>query len=40
MNVIGRWDRWRENPKKYQDIFPLEFESDRWRELWEELVVQ
>ena len=24
-------------PKKYQDIFPLEFETDRWRELWEEL---
>lgn len=24
-------------PKKYQDIYPLYFESDRWRELWEEL---
>jgi starch synthase (maltosyl-transferring) len=24
-------------PKKYQDIFPLEFETDQWRELWEEL---
>jgi starch synthase (maltosyl-transferring) len=24
-------------PKKYQDIFPLEFETDRWRELWDEL---
>jgi starch synthase (maltosyl-transferring) len=24
-------------PKKYQDIFPLDFESQDWRELWEEL---
>ena len=24
-------------PKKYQDIFPLEFETDQWRELWDEL---
>ena len=24
-------------PKKYQDIYPLEFESEHWRELWEEL---
>jgi starch synthase (maltosyl-transferring) len=24
-------------PKKYQDIFPLEFETDQWRDLWEEL---
>ncbi len=24
-------------PKKYQDIYPLYFETDRWRELWEEL---
>ncbi|MBN1507549.1 MAG: alpha-1,4-glucan--maltose-1-phosphate maltosyltransferase [Sedimentisphaerales bacterium] len=40
------WFRWRpdgtvqfaENPpKKYQDILPLNFESDKWRELWEEL---
>ena len=40
------WFRWRpdgtvqyaENPpKKYQDIYPLEFENDHWRELWEEL---
>ncbi|MDY6893499.1 MAG: alpha-1,4-glucan--maltose-1-phosphate maltosyltransferase [Chloroflexota bacterium] len=40
------WFRWRpdgtvqyaENPpKKYQDIYPLEFETDHWRELWEEL---
>jgi starch synthase (maltosyl-transferring) len=40
------WFRWRpdntvqyaENPpKKYEDIFPLEFETDDWRNLWEEL---
>ena len=40
------WFRWRpdgtiqyaENPpKKYQDIYPLEFESENWPELWEEL---
>lgn len=24
-------------PKKYEDIYPLDFESDHWRELWEEL---
>jgi starch synthase (maltosyl-transferring) len=24
-------------PKKYQDIYPLEFETEHWRELWEEL---
>ena len=24
-------------PKKYQDIFPLDFESPNWRTLWEEL---
>ncbi|HXH28450.1 MAG TPA: alpha-amylase family glycosyl hydrolase, partial [Candidatus Polarisedimenticolia bacterium] len=24
-------------PKKYQDIYPLDFETDRWRELWDEL---
>lgn len=24
-------------PKKYQDIYPLEFTSEDWRELWEEL---
>ncbi len=24
-------------PKKYQDIYPFDFEGDRWRELWEEL---
>jgi starch synthase (maltosyl-transferring) len=40
------WFRWRpdrtvqyaENPpKKYEDIYPLEFETEHWRELWEEL---
>jgi starch synthase (maltosyl-transferring) len=40
------WFRWRpdgtvqyaENPpKKYQDIYPLNFESEAWRELWEEM---
>ena len=40
------WFRWRpdntiqyaENPpKKYQDIYPLNFESENWLELWEEL---
>ncbi len=40
------WFRWRpdgtlqyaENPpKKYQDIYPFEFDCERWRELWEEL---
>ena len=24
-------------PKKYQDIYPFYFESDKWRELWDEL---
>ena len=24
-------------PKKYQDIYPLDFESERWTELWREL---
>jgi starch synthase (maltosyl-transferring) len=24
-------------PKKYQDIYPFEFESSKWQELWEEL---
>jgi len=24
-------------PKKYEDIYPLHFESDRWQELWHEL---
>lgn len=24
-------------PKKYQDTFPLNFETEHWRELWEEL---
>lgn len=40
------WFRWRpdgtiqyaENPpKKYQDIYPIEFESGDWRALWDEL---
>jgi len=40
------WFRWRpdrsvqyaENPpKKYEDIYPLNFETEKWRELWEEL---
>ena len=40
------WFRWRPNgtvqyaenpPKKYQDIYPLEFETEHWQELWEEL---
>jgi starch synthase (maltosyl-transferring) len=40
------WFRWRpdgtvqyaENPpKKYEDIYPLYFETDAWRELWSEL---
>jgi hypothetical protein len=24
-------------PKKYEDIYPFDFETDEWRELWEEL---
>ncbi|OGA38353.1 MAG: alpha-1,4-glucan--maltose-1-phosphate maltosyltransferase [Betaproteobacteria bacterium RIFCSPLOWO2_12_FULL_62_13] len=41
-----QWFRWRpdgsvqyaENPpKKYQDIYPFNFESDDWRALWQEL---
>jgi len=40
------WFRWRpdntvqyaENPpKKYEDIYPFDFETDDWQELWEEL---
>lgn len=40
------WFRWRpdgtvqfaENPpKKYEDIIPIDFETEGWRELWEEL---
>ena len=40
------WFRWRpdgtvqyaENPpKKYQDLYPFDFETENWRELWEEL---
>jgi starch synthase (maltosyl-transferring) len=25
-------------PKKYEDIFPFDFESESWRELWDELL--
>jgi starch synthase (maltosyl-transferring) len=41
-----QWFHWRpdgtvqfaENPpKKYQDIYPLEFETDHWQTLWQEL---
>ena len=41
-----QWFRWRpdgtiqyaENPpKKYQDIYPLDFDTDQWEELWQEL---
>ncbi len=41
------WYRWRpdntiqyaENPpKKYQDIYPLDFETEHWRTLWQELL--
>ncbi len=40
------WFRWRpdgslqyaENPpKKYEDIYPLNFDTDQWRDLWEEM---
>lgn len=40
------WFRWRpdgtiqyaENPpKKYQDVLPINFETEKWQELWEEL---
>ena len=24
-------------PKKYQDIYPFDFETEDWRELWQEL---
>ncbi|HEX6547116.1 MAG TPA: alpha-1,4-glucan--maltose-1-phosphate maltosyltransferase [Candidatus Dormibacteraeota bacterium] len=31
--------RYAENPpKKYQDIYPFDFESEDWRELWDELL--
>ena len=41
-----RWFRWRpdntvqyaENPpKKYEDIYPFDFETEEWEELWQEL---
>ena len=25
-------------PKKYQDIYPIDFESEKWEELWDELL--
>jgi starch synthase (maltosyl-transferring) len=40
------WFRWRSDgtvqfaenpPKKYEDIIPLNFETEKWQELWEEL---
>ena len=40
------WFRWRSDgtvqyaenpPKKYQDIYPFNFESEKWQELWREL---
>jgi starch synthase (maltosyl-transferring) len=46
VNEHPQWFRWRpdgsvqyaENPpKKYQDIYPLTFESAQWAELWREL---
>lgn len=46
VNEHPHWFRWRpdntvqyaENPpKKYQDIYPLYFESQEWKSLWEEM---
>jgi starch synthase (maltosyl-transferring) len=46
VNDHPEWFRWRpdhtlqyaENPpKKYEDIYPLNFESEKWEELWAEL---
>ena len=46
VNEHPEWFRWRpdgtvqyaENPpKKYQDVLPLNFETENWKELWEEL---
>src|SRR6266567_3276329 len=46
VNEHPEWFRWRpdgtvqyaENPpKKYEDIYPFEFETPHWRSLWEEL---
>ncbi len=40
------WFRWRSDgsiqyaenpPKKYQDVVPIDFETDSWKELWDEL---
>lgn len=33
----GRMQYAENPPKKYEDIYPFNFESDAWRELWEEL---
>jgi starch synthase (maltosyl-transferring) len=31
--------RYAENPpKKYEDVYPIDFETESWRELWEELL--
>jgi starch synthase (maltosyl-transferring) len=46
VNEHPEWFRWRpdntvqyaENPpKKYEDIYPFEFETENWQELWKEL---
>ena len=46
MKAHPEWFRWRpdgtvqyaENPpKKYQDIYPFDFETEDWHELWAEL---
>ena len=26
-------------PKKYQDIYPFDFESDKWESMWQELKI-
>src|SRR3569832_872641 len=40
--LVPRAPRWhdpvcRNPPKKYQDIYPFDFETDDWQALWEEL---
>lgn len=46
MKEHPEWFRWRSDgtvayaenpPKKYEDIIPLNFETEHWKELWEEL---
>jgi len=41
-----KWFRWRSDgtvqfaenpPKKYEDVLPINFETEQWRELWDEL---